>query len=105
MNYGGSEDTGCREVLAGMWLLLDGECDAERRELMQTHLEKCEVCSGKVGLEARLKKLLACKCGGERAPDRLRQRLKDFVREKVGSQPRRRGHELSPSPEKRRWRC
>jgi mycothiol system anti-sigma-R factor len=81
MSCGGSHDTDCREVLAQLWLFLDNECDHERRELLRRHLEDCGACLEEFGLEEHLKALLARKCGGDHAPDALKQRLRQSIRE------------------------
>ncbi|MGH3773996.1 MAG: mycothiol system anti-sigma-R factor [Pseudonocardiaceae bacterium] len=74
-------DTDCREVLAQLWLFLDNECDHERRDLLRRHLEDCGSCLAEFGLEGHLKALLARKCGGDHAPDALKQRLRQSIRE------------------------
>ncbi|MGH3719544.1 MAG: mycothiol system anti-sigma-R factor [Pseudonocardiaceae bacterium] len=74
-------DTDCREVLAQLWLFLDNECDHERRDLLRRHLEDCGPCLEEFGLEGHLKALLARKCGGDHAPDALKQRLRQSIRE------------------------
>ena len=65
---GDSHETHCREVLAEVWLFLDHECDEARRQLLRRHLDECNPCLAAYGLEEKLKKLLARKCGGEQAP-------------------------------------
>jgi mycothiol system anti-sigma-R factor len=69
------EHPDCAAVLAEVWTLLDGECTADTRNQLQRHLDECPACLRHYGLEERLKKLIATKCSGERAPDGLRQRL------------------------------
>ena len=69
----GSAD--CSQVLRDVWLFLDDEMDQERRALVQHHLDECSPCLAEAGLEAKLKALLRTKCGGERAPQSLRERL------------------------------
>ncbi|MCG5431592.1 mycothiol system anti-sigma-R factor [Mycobacterium sp. MYCO198283] len=69
------EHPDCAAVLAEVWTLLDGECTPETRDQLRHHLEECPACLRHYGLEERLKKLIATKCSGERAPDGLRQRL------------------------------
>jgi len=69
----------CSEVLAAVWLYLDQECDCERRELLQHHLDECGPCLEQYGIEEQLKALLARKCGGEQAPVELRQRLREAI--------------------------
>lgn len=86
MSCGQPHETDCGEVLADVWLFLDRECDAERRALLQQHLDECSPCLARYGIEGQLKALLARKCGGEQAPDGLRQRLRDSIRRTVVEQ-------------------
>jgi mycothiol system anti-sigma-R factor len=81
MSCGDHHDTDCTEVLAEVWLYLDRECDSERRALLKTHLEECHPCLEEYGLEEHLKALLARKCGGEQAPDTLKERLRACIQE------------------------
>ncbi|MGH3768707.1 MAG: mycothiol system anti-sigma-R factor [Pseudonocardiaceae bacterium] len=81
MSCGDPHDTDCRQVLAEVWLFLDNECDRERRELLRRHLDECSPCLEEFGLEEHLKALLARKCGGDHAPDTLKQRLRESIRE------------------------
>jgi mycothiol system anti-sigma-R factor len=80
VSCGDEHETDCNEVLAEVWLFLDQECDQERRELLRQHLDECHPCLAAYGLEEKLKKLLARKCGGEQAPKELRARLRDQLR-------------------------
>jgi mycothiol system anti-sigma-R factor len=66
----------CAAVIADIWLVLDNECDTESRARLQHHLDTCPPCLAHYGLEEKIKGLLARKCGGERAPDGLRKRLR-----------------------------
>ncbi|HEY1838850.1 MAG TPA: mycothiol system anti-sigma-R factor [Mycobacterium sp.] len=66
----------CAEVMAEVWSLLDGECTAEKQQKLRQHLEDCPPCFQLYGLEERIKGLISTKCRGERAPDRLRARLR-----------------------------
>ncbi len=66
----------CAEVLAEVWTLLDGECDAETKSKLQQHLDDCPPCFQFYGLEERMKLLVSTKCQGERAPQGLRERLR-----------------------------
>ena len=40
------------------------------------HLEECPACLRHYGVEERVKRLIATKCSGEKAPDSLRERLR-----------------------------
>jgi mycothiol system anti-sigma-R factor len=76
MSCGKPHETDCSEVLAEVYLFLDHECDEKRASLLQTHLEECHPCLEQYGIEEHLKALLARKCGGEHAPEQLKQRLR-----------------------------
>ena len=39
------------EVLAEVWLYLDGECDKERRAVLVQHLDECSPCLAEYGLD------------------------------------------------------
>ena len=80
MSCGNHHDTDCSEVLAEVWLFLDHECDQRRRALLEQHLDECSPCLAQYGLEEKLKNLLAAKCGGDRAPAGLRERLRNQIR-------------------------
>lgn len=79
MSCGDPHETNCSDVLAEMWLYLDHECECQRREALQRHLQECSPCLVRYGLEEQLKELLARKCGGEHAPEALRQRLRESI--------------------------
>lgn len=83
MSCGKPHQTDCSEVLAEVWLFLDHECDVERRQLLEKHLDECSPCLEQFGIEEHLKVLLARKCGGEHAPEALKQRLRDKIRKTV----------------------
>jgi mycothiol system anti-sigma-R factor len=83
VSCGDHHETDCGEVLAEVWLFLDSECDEARKELLRQHLDECHPCLAAYGLEEKLKKLLARKCGGEQAPNTLRDRLRDQIRTAV----------------------
>lgn len=86
MSCGKPHETDCSEVLAEVWLFLDDECDPDRRELLQRHLDECGPCLAQYGLEEQLKELLARKCSSEHAPDALKQRLRVSIRQAVADQ-------------------
>jgi mycothiol system anti-sigma-R factor len=69
------EHPDCAAVMAEVWTLLDGEVTPETRDKLRHHLEECPGCFRQYGVEERIKQLIAIKCGGDKAPERLRQRL------------------------------
>jgi mycothiol system anti-sigma-R factor len=81
VSCGDPHEIDCSQVLAELWLFLDNECDRERRELLRHHLDECGPCLEEYGLEGHLKALLARKCRGDHAPDALKQRLRESIRE------------------------
>jgi len=86
VSCGKPHETDCSEVLAEVWLFLDHECDTGRRELLEKHLDECSPCLEQFGIEEHLKVLLARKCGGEHAPEALKQRLREKIRKTVVEQ-------------------
>ena len=66
----------CASVIAEVWTLLDGECTTETRDKLRHHLEECPTCLRQYGVEERVKRLIATKCSGEKAPESLRARLR-----------------------------
>ncbi|MCP2258705.1 mycothiol system anti-sigma-R factor [Streptoalloteichus tenebrarius] len=83
MSCGKPHETPCDEVLAEVWLFLDHECDQVRRQKLERHLEECGACLEHYGLEEHIKALLGKKCGGDHAPDALKQRLRATIRQAV----------------------
>ena len=77
------EDLDCSAVIADVWTLLDDECDEASRARVQKHLDSCSSCLEAYGIEERIKSLIGRKCGGERAPDGLRERLTIELRRSV----------------------
>jgi mycothiol system anti-sigma-R factor len=66
----------CAELVAMVWQFIDGECNPELREKLRKHLDECPPCEHLHGLEERIKALIATKCRGDKAPERLRERLR-----------------------------
>jgi mycothiol system anti-sigma-R factor len=73
---GNSHQTDCSEVLDEVYLYLDLECDEQRRDLIRVHLDECSPCLREYGIEQEVKALVSRCCGGEKAPDALRERLR-----------------------------
>lgn len=70
------EQLDCSAVIADVWLMLDNECDHATRTRLQRHIEDCGSCLAAYGIEEKVKSLVSRKCGGEHAPDGLRERLR-----------------------------
>ncbi|AZZ81337.1 mycothiol system anti-sigma-R factor [Gordonia alkanivorans] len=73
----------CSAVIADVWLLLDNECDENARMRLQGHLDTCPSCLAHYGIERQLKALVNRKCGGDQAPQGLRDRLRVEIRKTV----------------------
>jgi mycothiol system anti-sigma-R factor len=71
-----SHKSDCGEVLDEVYLYLDLECDEQRRDLIRTHLDECSPCLREFGIEQEVKLLVSRCCGGEKAPEALRERLR-----------------------------
>ena len=66
----------CNEVLADVYLYLDGETDAAMQAKMKEHLNDCAPCLREFGLEQDVKALVARCCGGDKAPTDLHDRIR-----------------------------
>jgi mycothiol system anti-sigma-R factor len=75
MSCGNPHDVDCSDVIEQVYLYLDGEIDDEQRTIVRQHLDECAPCLRQFGLENEVKALVARSCGGEIAPDALKQRL------------------------------
>jgi mycothiol system anti-sigma-R factor len=78
MSCGSPHEIDCSEVIEQVYLYLDGEIDDEGRAKVREHLDECAPCLRQFGLEQDVKALVARKCGGDTAPNDLKERL--FVR-------------------------
>ena len=66
----------CDEALRDVFRYLDDETDSAERAKIRTHLEECAPCFRQFGVDADLKSLIARRCGGDRAPEALRLRIR-----------------------------
>jgi mycothiol system anti-sigma-R factor len=71
------EDTeaNCRQVLAKLFLYVDGEVAGSVCADIESHLQRCADCLRHYGFERDLKSLVARTCGGGAAPEHLQERL------------------------------
>ena len=81
MSCGDPHETPCSDVLAAVYLYLDGEQDAEHHDKIRIHLDECSPCLRAYGLEQEVKILVARCTRGEHAPDGLRSRVLVKLRE------------------------
>ena len=80
MVSGDSADIECVGVLRDVWLFLDDELDPTNRAVVEAHLDGCSPCLEEANLDQKLKALLHAKCGGDRAPQQLREKLVSHLR-------------------------
>ncbi len=81
MTRGDSHDIDCRQILKEVYLYLDLECSDDRRQLISNHLDECPHCLAEYGIEREVKTLVGRCCGGDRAP----QQLRDDLRRRIGA--------------------
>lgn len=78
-DHGQDPDPGhadCSVVIREVWAMLDGEVTDDERERLRRHLDHCPACLRHYGVEERIKKLIATKCSGEKAPSYLVERVR-----------------------------
>jgi mycothiol system anti-sigma-R factor len=83
VSCGRPHETPCHEVIEDVYLYLDAECDKAATEKIKQHLHECSPCLQEYGIEQEVKALIGRCCGGDVAPDGLRDRLKAKLREVV----------------------
>jgi len=76
MSSGEPHDIDCVEVLQQVYLYLDGEIAEVDRLDVRVHIEDCAPCLREFGIEQEVKALVARCCGGDAAPEELRERLR-----------------------------
>ncbi|MGI8698996.1 MAG: mycothiol system anti-sigma-R factor [Mycobacteriales bacterium] len=68
------DEPDCADVLAEVYLYLDGELTDDDRWRIRTHLDECGPCLRRYGLEQEVKMLVA-RCCSDPAPEGLRDRV------------------------------
>lgn len=68
----------CEEVIEQLFTFLDEELDAERSAEIDKHLARCRDCYTRAQFERRLREKVG-DAGVEKAPDRLRARIKGLL--------------------------
>jgi mycothiol system anti-sigma-R factor len=81
MSCGNPHDVDCVEVIRQVYLYLDGEIDDSHRREVRDHLDECGPCLREYGIEQEVKALVARCCGGDTAPDGLKDRLRAKLEE------------------------
>ena len=70
------EINSCGDVLSHVFEFLDHETDDSRRAVIAEHLEDCSSCLREFGIEQEFKALVRRRCGGDKPPAGLRDRIK-----------------------------
>ncbi|MBI1757814.1 MAG: mycothiol system anti-sigma-R factor [Actinobacteria bacterium] len=83
MSCGSPHKMSCSDVIAEVFLFIDGEATEQRRALIHRHLDECSPCLREYGIEEEVKALVHRTCGGDRAPESLRQRVRVRLSEVV----------------------
>ena len=72
----------CRETLERAYLLLDGEpVTAEERLQIESHLQACEPCFERHGLDHEVKRLIARLHGSSPCPDQLKTKISSLLKD------------------------
>jgi anti-sigma factor (TIGR02949 family) len=75
----------CDDAVHLLYHYLDGELTAERRALIQRHLDDCPPCFRAYDFEAELRVVIAQRCR-EQVPPQLIQRVADAIGHKLPEQ-------------------
>ena len=70
------EISSCGDVLSHVFEFLDHETSDERRGQIAEHLDECSPCLRQFGIEQEFKALVRRRCGGDKPPTGLRDRIK-----------------------------
>ncbi len=76
MNEQGPGELTCDQVAERVYEFLDHEIDTASGDAIRAHLVACEPCLGHFDVEQAVKTLVNRCCGGDRAPDHLRIRIR-----------------------------
>ena len=79
MSCGKPHEIDCGQILNEVYLFLDLECSDDRRAAIQHHLDECSPCLSEYGIEQEVRVLVQRCCGSDRAPNELRDRLRDKI--------------------------
>ena len=75
---------GCREAVAHLWDMLDGQIAAVDRQAVDRHLAWCLRCCGELTFARELRRMLQER-SVVRMPDAVRHRLEGLVHELTGA--------------------
>jgi mycothiol system anti-sigma-R factor len=73
----------CDELIANLFLFLDGELGEGTCADLREHLHRCQGCLQRFGVEKAFKDLIARRCGQEPVPDVLIERIRITLRAQI----------------------
>jgi mycothiol system anti-sigma-R factor len=79
VSCGKPHEIDCSQILNEVYLFLDLECSDARRAAIQHHLDECSFCLREYGIEQEVRAIVQRCCGGDRAPEALRDRLRTKI--------------------------
>ena len=80
---GDREHDDCTELIANLFLFIDGELGAGTCADLEEHLRRCHGCLERFGVETAFKDLIRRRCGQEPVPDVLIQRIRITLRSQL----------------------
>jgi mycothiol system anti-sigma-R factor len=95
MSCGNPHATDCSKVLDQMFEYLDGELGEPDLHLVQEHLDECAPCMTEHDVDKVVKALIRRSCGGEVAPETLRDRIVVQITQQVTRHPAQQGGEVT----------
>lgn len=82
----GSSEANCRQVVAQLFLYIDGEIGVDDCAGIELHLRRCAPCMDHVSFERDLKALVRRKCAEGQPPGDLTERLKLRMSQLLGDE-------------------
>ena len=73
----------CDDAIAQLYVFIDGELTADKRDAIKAHLDACGPCLDAHDFEDALRKVLADKCR-DTVPDGLRERVAAALEAEAG---------------------
>jgi len=95
MSCGNPHATDCSKVLDQMFEYLDGEVGEPDLHLIQEHLDECAPCMTEHDVDKVVKALIRRSCGGEVAPETLRNKIVVQITQQVSRHPAPQGGEVT----------
>ena len=95
MSCGNPHATDCSKVLDQMFEYLDGELGEPDLHLVQEHLDECAPCMTEHDVDKVVKALIRRSCGGEVAPETLRNKIVVQITQQVSRHPAPQGGDVT----------